>query len=53
MAIKFVVACRKFFGMKPGQTLLEFSHELKALTEEDKKELAGLLSVELGEPVEV
>lgn len=38
----FVVACKKFFGFKDGQTLKEFSEELKQLTIEDRKELARL-----------
>ena len=35
----FVVACKKFFGMHPGQTLPEFTHEIKALTEQDREDL--------------
>ena len=30
MALGFAVACKKFFGFKPGQTLQEFSDEIKA-----------------------
>lgn len=51
--LKFVTACRKFFGMKSGETLTEFMAEVKALTPEDRKELAELLSVELNEEVEL
>ena len=51
MPLGFAVACKKFFGMKPDQTLAEFSAEIKALTAEDRTELAGLLSVEFGEEV--
>ena len=37
-----VLIIREFFGYKPGQTLKEFTDEVKALTAEDKQELAGL-----------
>lgn len=40
--VGFVVACKKYFGMKPGQTLKEFGDELKQLTIEDRQELARL-----------
>lgn len=32
----FVMAMREFFGFKEGQTLSQFSEELKALTPEDR-----------------
>jgi hypothetical protein len=42
----FIGACREFFGFKPGQTLTEFGAEIKALSYEDKKEIAqGLRDV--------
>lgn len=42
MIIKtFTVACKDFFGLKPGQTLMEFSAELKALTAKDRDDLKG------------
>lgn len=47
----FAAACKQFCGMKPGETLQQFAAELSALTNDDRRELAGLLSVELGEPV--
>lgn len=50
--IKFTVAAKRFFGLKPGETLQEFAREIHALTNTDKDELAALLSVELGVPVE-
>lgn len=31
-----IVRIRDYFGMKPGQTLAEFSAEVKSLTEADK-----------------
>jgi hypothetical protein len=43
-----VSAIRQFFGLKPGETLQEFMQELKALTPEDKKELAEAAVKELG-----
>jgi hypothetical protein len=50
--IKFASACMKFFGKKPGETLLQFANEVKALTPEDKAELAPMLSEALGVEVE-
>jgi len=40
----FIAACKDFFGFKPGQTLMEFRDEIKALTPADKDEIqAGLV----------
>jgi hypothetical protein len=39
----FMQACRDFFGLKEGQTAMQFGQEVKALTEDDRKEItAGL-----------
>lgn len=46
------VVLKKFFGQKPGQTLVEFVGELKQLSKEETLELAGLAAVELGVEVE-
>lgn len=46
--VTFMAACRRFFGMKPGQTLTQFAEEVRGLTEEDRKELAPLMSEALG-----
>ena len=35
----FVVACKRFFGQKPGQTLKEFAGELRQLTPADRADL--------------
>lgn len=35
----FIMACREFFGNKPGQSLQEFAAEIRALTAEDRAEL--------------
>jgi hypothetical protein len=36
-------ACRDFFGLKPGQTGLQFGQEYKALSDSDRNEIkAGL-----------
>lgn len=43
-----VQAIRHFFGMKPGESLSEFMAELKALSPEEKQELAELSAKELG-----
>lgn len=45
--MSFVTACHTYFGRKPGQSLGEFGAELKALSPQDRRELAQLLSVEL------
>ncbi len=38
-----MAACRDFFGLKEGQSSLDFGREYKALTEADKAEIkAGL-----------
>lgn len=51
MAMTFMAAARKYFGFKEGQTLTEFSKEVKELTAEDRAEMAEGLSKELGELV--
>jgi hypothetical protein len=43
-----IVALRKFFGQKPGQTLKDFSDEVRQLSPEEKTELAQLACTELG-----
>ena len=43
-----VQAIKTFFGMRPHETLVEFMGELKALTPEDKQELAEGAAKELG-----
>lgn len=35
----FAVACKQFFGIRPGTTTGDFMQELKALTPEDKADL--------------
>jgi hypothetical protein len=49
--MSFVTVCHTYFGRKPGQSLGEFGAELKALSPQDRRELAPLLSVELGTEV--
>jgi len=49
--MNFPSAAKRFFGLKPGETLQEFAAELKQLTPADKEELCVLLSKELGEEV--
>lgn len=50
--MKFIVACKKFFDKKPGQSLSNFLEEVKTLTPEDKLELKPLLEKELGDKIE-
>lgn len=41
--MKFVPACKDFFGLKEGQTLRDFMDECKQLTEANRAEIkAGL-----------
>jgi len=40
----FVVRCKQFFELLPGQSLSEFSAELKTLTAADKLEFARLFN---------
>ena len=51
MPISFLLACKKFFMAKEGQTLAAFRDEVKLLSEDDVKELRPLLSDVLGEEV--
>lgn len=40
----FMAACRDFFGLKDGQSAMDFGKELKQLTEADRAEIkAGLV----------
>lgn len=41
------VVLREFFGLQPGKALADFAKELKALSDEDKTELANLARIEL------
>lgn len=44
----FVVACKSFFEMKPGQTLLDFKKEVAELTPKDRQDLIPGLEAALG-----
>ena len=35
----FAVACKQFFGLRPGTTTSDFMAEMKALTPQDKLDL--------------
>jgi len=37
--MSFIKACSTFFGRREGQSLAEFGQEIKALTEQDRKDL--------------
>ena len=41
----FVMACYQYFGKKTGETMQEFTAELKALTDEDKIDMIGYFRV--------
>lgn len=40
--VSFVVACKRYFGMKPEQTMGQFAQELKALTDKDRQDLKAM-----------
>lgn len=42
----FVVCLKKFFGLKPNQTLKEFVVEVKQLSPQDREELTEMLEKE-------
>lgn len=46
-----VIVLKNFFGFKPGQTLKEFNEELKALSKDEKLELANMVRAKMGVPV--
>lgn len=46
--MKAAMVLKSFFGYKPGEGLKEFTAELKALSPEEKTELATLAAEELG-----
>lgn len=41
----FVSQMRNFFGLLPGQSLLDFGKEIKALSFQEKLEFADMLNV--------
>ena len=41
--LSFPMAMKDFFGLKSGQTTMDFITELKELTEDDKAEFRALL----------
>ncbi len=44
--VSFMQACREFFGMKDGQTALDFGREVHALSPKDRIEIAqGLRAI--------
>lgn len=46
--ISFIAACKRFFGMQPGQTLTQFGEELRQLTDADRAEMLPQLAEALG-----
>ncbi len=39
-----ISACRDFFGLLPGQTMLDFGKEYRKLSEQDKREFRAELT---------
>lgn len=60
-AMTFMQACRDFFGLKAGQTNIQFAQEYKALPPEDRAEIRkgleekGYVIINVGEhpPVKI
>jgi len=50
--LPFALACKKYFGNKPGQGLKEFSEEVKELSQADREEMAPALAKLLGREVD-
>lgn len=50
--IKPIAAIKEYFGYLPGQGPAQFLQEIKALTPEDKKELAEGAAKELGKELD-
>ncbi len=50
-SMTLTIRCKKFFGIKSGQTLKDFAAEIRELTDKDKEDLvrdfneAGMLTV--------
>jgi hypothetical protein len=42
----FMMKCKEFFGLRPGQTAMEFGKELQQLTYEDKQEIHAQLNAQ-------
>jgi selenocysteine lyase/cysteine desulfurase len=40
----FMQACRDYFGLLPGQAAMDFMKEMKALTDQDRQEIANMLN---------
>ena len=53
MAMKFVVACQKFFGKRQEQTLSQLLEEVRQLTPKDREEMKPELEKALGVEIEV
>lgn len=51
--LKPVAILKEFFGLLPGQTNMDFLQEIKALSTEERAELAALAAKELGVEVDV
>ncbi len=51
--ISFMQACMRFFGLKDGQTKLQFGQEVKALTTQDREDMAPGLAEALGVQVQL
>ena len=49
----FTKAVREYFGYKEGEKLTEFAQEIRALTDQDKLDLAQGLAEEFQQTIEV
>lgn len=50
--MKPIAILKKFFGLKDGQTIADFLHEVKELSGDERNELVDLAAIELGVQVD-
>jgi hypothetical protein len=53
MGIGFMAAAKQYFGMLPGQTLMEFKKEMDAVPTKDRMDMKPELELALGQIVDV
>ena len=50
--MKPIQVLREFFGLLPGQTTAQFLAEVKALSTDERRELANAAAVQMGVEIE-
>lgn len=46
--ISFMGACKSYFGLQEGQSAVNFAKEVRALSDDDRKEIKPQLESQLG-----